>query len=205
METGHNMCFYMGLNRWRVNPSADAQVIPHVLQLLILKGSRGCQPFRSRPPLKMSDSLLAIFQAYLLLIGSHWHSSKKLPMHHTSSLDCSEWDCSMVCVCTAGCLLWTPRVYELSKCWSEVCVCVFHRGSECPRCVCVCVCVCRILVSCIWHASLSVSSGDEINLELDADVKKPQLTSSRSSLISYQWIVGGGKAACNYLVHLGFL
>lgn len=90
----------------------------------------------------MSDSLLAIFQAYLLLIGSHWHSSKKLPMHHTSSLDCSEWDCSMVCVCTAGCLLWTPRVYELSKCWSEVCVCVCISQRQWVSTVCLCVRVC---------------------------------------------------------------
>lgn len=85
----------------------------------------------------MSDSLVAIFQAYLLLIGLHWHSSKKLPMHHASSLDRSLVGLQHVlCVRTRtrGTLLWTVTVYKSGKCWSEaVCVFVFRRSIDCER------------------------------------------------------------------------
>lgn len=104
---------------------ADAKVIPHVFQLLILKGSGGCRPFCSRPPLKMSDGPLAIFQAYLLLIGPHWHSSERLPMHHTSSLDRFKSPAaSSVCV-YRWILVMNCSVHESGKCWVlGVCVCV---------------------------------------------------------------------------------
>lgn len=100
--TGNNVSFPFVTNvkaLWRVLPCADTHVLPSVLQLLILKGSRGFRPFCSRRPLKMSVSLLAISQAYLLLIGRHWHSSERLPMHHTSSLVCSENETAAPSVC----------------------------------------------------------------------------------------------------------
>lgn len=98
-----------------------------VLQLWILKGSSGCRPFCSRPPLKMSDGPLAILRAYLLVIGPHWHSSERLPMHLTSSLGCSEVgrpQCRCLC---AGSLLPTVSEDDPEKCWSEACACVSQR------------------------------------------------------------------------------
>lgn len=48
----------------------------------------------------MSDGPLAIFQAYLLLIGPHWHSRERLPMHHGSSLHCS-WARPLLQLCVS--------------------------------------------------------------------------------------------------------
>lgn len=46
----------------------------------------------------------------------------------------------------------------------------------------MCVSFQGFFVSGIWHAQLSVSSGDQINSEFGADVKKPQVAFSRSTL-----------------------
>lgn len=73
--TGMNHFLRPFVSNVKKNPTLSrailAKVISHVLQILILKGSGGFRPFCSRPPLKMSDWPLAIFQAYLLLIGPH--------------------------------------------------------------------------------------------------------------------------------------
>lgn len=61
-------------NQKPVSKARPCALLVRDLQHLVLKGSGGCWPFCPHPLLKMSDSPFAIFQAYLLLIGPHWHS-----------------------------------------------------------------------------------------------------------------------------------